>query len=156
MKTKGCKLNACSPFSYNQASNHSRLGGGKAQSHAGPVFAAGLIHHGIILNKDVRFFRDTHADCAGSCRHVGRGCRSQVIGTTANTNACVEFLILQLLSKSFVEYFATIPKACGFEAATRFTPILLGGSLIPTVVYRDGDGFLRLNAYVSVSYLRQK
>jgi hypothetical protein len=30
---------------------------------------------------------------------------------------------------------ATIPKACGFEAATRFASILLGGSLIPIVVY---------------------
>jgi hypothetical protein len=28
----------------------------------------------------------------------------------------------------------TIPKACGFEAATRFQPILLGGSLIPIAV----------------------
>jgi len=37
--------------------------------------------------------------------------------------------------------FSTIPKACGFEAATRFTSNLLGGSLIPIVVYRDGDGF---------------
>jgi len=37
--------------------------------------------------------------------------------------------------------FSTIPKACGFEAATRFPSILLGGSLIPIVVYRDGDGF---------------
>jgi len=37
--------------------------------------------------------------------------------------------------------FATIPKACGFEAATRFPSILSGGSLIPIVVYRDGDGF---------------
>jgi len=27
------------------------------------------------------------------------------------------------------------------EAATRFTSILPGGSLIPIVVYRDGDGF---------------
>ena len=35
----------------------------------------------------------------------------------------------------------TIPKAYGFEAATRFTSILLGGSLIPIVVYRDGDAF---------------
>jgi len=37
--------------------------------------------------------------------------------------------------------FSTIPKACGFEVATRFPSILLGGSLIPIVVYRDGDGF---------------
>jgi hypothetical protein len=33
-----------------------------------------------------------------------------------------------------------IPKACGFEAATLFSIILLGGSLIPIVVYWDGDG----------------
>jgi len=31
--------------------------------------------------------------------------------------------------------FSTIPKAFGFEAATRFPSILLGGSLIPIVVY---------------------
>ncbi len=37
--------------------------------------------------------------------------------------------------------FATIPKAYGFEAATHFPLILLGGSLIPIVVYWDGDGF---------------
>ncbi len=37
--------------------------------------------------------------------------------------------------------FSTIPKACGFEDATRFPSILLGGSLIPIVVYWDGDGF---------------
>ena len=37
--------------------------------------------------------------------------------------------------------FTTIPKACGFEAATRFTSILSGGSLIPIVVHRDGDDF---------------
>jgi len=37
--------------------------------------------------------------------------------------------------------FSTIPKACGFEDATRFPSILLGGSLIPIVVNRDGDGF---------------
>ena len=37
--------------------------------------------------------------------------------------------------------FATILKACGFEAATHFPLILLGGSLIPIVVHRDGDGF---------------
>jgi len=35
----------------------------------------------------------------------------------------------------------TIPKACGFEAATRFYQSGSGGSLIPIVVYRDGDGF---------------
>jgi hypothetical protein len=51
--------------------------------------------------------------------------------------------------------FATIPKACGpstslrtvFEAATLYTSILLGGSLIPIVVYWDGDGFSWLNTY---------
>ena len=37
--------------------------------------------------------------------------------------------------------FASIPKAYGFEAATHFPLTLLGGSLIPIVVYRDGDGF---------------
>ena len=37
--------------------------------------------------------------------------------------------------------FASIPKAYGFEAATHFPSILWGGSLIPIVVYRDGDGF---------------
>ena len=37
--------------------------------------------------------------------------------------------------------FATIPKAYGFEAATHYLFTLLGGSLIPIVVYRDGDGF---------------
>ncbi len=31
--------------------------------------------------------------------------------------------------------FATIPKAYGFEAATHFPLTLLGGSLIPIVVY---------------------
>jgi hypothetical protein len=30
--------------------------------------------------------------------------------------------------------FSTIPKACGFEDATRFPSILLGGNLIPIVV----------------------
>ena len=37
--------------------------------------------------------------------------------------------------------FASIPKAYGVEAATHFPLSLLGGSLIPIVVYRDGDGF---------------
>ncbi len=37
--------------------------------------------------------------------------------------------------------FATIPKAYGFEAATHFPSILLGGSLIPIVVYWDEDDF---------------
>jgi hypothetical protein len=37
--------------------------------------------------------------------------------------------------------FVSIPKAYGFEAATHFPLNLLGGSLIPIVVYRDGDGF---------------
>ena len=45
--------------------------------------------------------------------------------------------------------FATIPKlklryaVFKLEAATRFPSILVGGSLIPIVVYRDGDGFNR-------------
>jgi hypothetical protein len=38
--------------------------------------------------------------------------------------------------------FSTIPKACGFEAATRFPSILLGGSLIPIVVC--GEAILAL------------
>ena len=33
------------------------------------------------------------------------------------------------------------------EAATRFLPILLGGSLIPIVVDRDGDGFSMAKHY---------
>jgi hypothetical protein len=37
---------------------------------------------------------------------------------------------------------ATIPKACGFEAATRFTSNILGGSLIPIVVIGMGMAFL--------------
>ena len=37
--------------------------------------------------------------------------------------------------------FASIPKASGYEAATHFPLILLCGSLIPIVVYWDGDGF---------------
>jgi len=49
--------------------------------------------------------------------------------------------------------FAAIPKACGFEAATRFPSILLlGGSLIPIVVYRDGDGF-SLAKYIFIAGL---
>jgi len=39
--------------------------------------------------------------------------------------------------------FATIPKACGFEAATQITSILLGGSLIPIVVIGMGMAFSR-------------
>jgi hypothetical protein len=35
----------------------------------------------------------------------------------------------------------TIPKACGLEAATRFQPILLGGSLIPIAVIGMGMAF---------------
>jgi hypothetical protein len=50
-----------------------------------------------------------------------------------------------VFSRSLI--FATIPKACGFEAATLSTSILLGGSLIPIVVYWDGDGFSWLNTY---------
>jgi hypothetical protein len=42
---------------------------------------------------------------------------------------------------SLLLVFSTIPKAFGFEAATRFTSVALGGSLILIVVYRDGDGF---------------
>jgi hypothetical protein len=43
--------------------------------------------------------------------------------------------------------FVTIPKAYGFEVATRFQSILMGGSLISIVVYRDGDGFSWPNSY---------
>jgi len=38
----------------------------------------------------------------------------------------------------------TIPKTCGFEAATQFSFVLLGDSFIPIVFYRDGDGFIVL------------
>ena len=38
---------------------------------------------------------------------------------------------------------ATIPKACGFEAATRFSPILIGWQPHPDCRYRDGDGSFR-------------
>ena len=43
--------------------------------------------------------------------------------------------------------FSTIPKACGFEAATRFPSFLLGGSLIPIVVCGEavcGEAILAL------------
>jgi len=43
--------------------------------------------------------------------------------------------------------FATIPKACGFEAATHFPSILLGGSLIPIVVIGMGMVLPWLNTY---------
>ena len=33
------------------------------------------------------------------------------------------------------------------EAATRFPSIIASGSLIPIVVYRDGDGYSWLNTY---------
>jgi len=49
----------------------------------------------------------------------------------------------------------TIPKAYGFEAATRhpFTLTLSCGSLIPIVFYRDGDGFpLAIRILKSASY----
>ena len=36
---------------------------------------------------------------------------------------------------------ATIPKACGFEAATHFASVLVGGSLIPIVVIGMGMDF---------------
>jgi len=44
---------------------------------------------------------------------------------------------------SLTMVFATIPKACGFEAATQITSILLGGSLIPIVVIGMGMAFSR-------------
>jgi hypothetical protein len=40
-----------------------------------------------------------------------------------------------------VQPLAAIPKACGFEAATRFASILPGGSLIPIVVIGMGMAF---------------
>jgi len=43
--------------------------------------------------------------------------------------------------------FATIPKTCGFGAATRFTSILLGGSLIPIGIIGMGMALPRLNTY---------
>ena len=43
--------------------------------------------------------------------------------------------------------FSTIPKAFGFEAATRFPSILLGGSLIPIVVIGMGMALPWLNTY---------
>jgi len=42
---------------------------------------------------------------------------------------------------------ATIPKAWGFEAATRFKSTLMGGSLIPIVVIGMGMALTRLNTY---------
>ena len=40
---------------------------------------------------------------------------------------------------------ATIPKAFGFEAATRFASIILGGSLISIIVIGMGMAFPWLN-----------
>ena len=45
--------------------------------------------------------------------------------------------------------FATIPKACGFEAATRFPSILMSGSLIPIVVIGMGMALPWLNTYLT-------
>jgi hypothetical protein len=45
---------------------------------------------------------------------------------------------------------AAIPKACGFEAATHFASILLGGSLFPIVVIVMGMAFLWLNTYLTL------
>ena len=50
---------------------------------------------------------------------------------------------MYLLSRNLT--FATIPKACGFEAATRFPSILLGGSLIPIVTIGMGMALTLLN-----------
>jgi hypothetical protein len=50
-----------------------------------------------------------------------------------------------MFSRPFV--FSTIPKACGFEAATRFTLILSCGSLIPIVVIGMGMVLPWLNTY---------
>ena len=41
----------------------------------------------------------------------------------------------------------TIPKACGFEAATRFATILLRGSLIPIVFIGMGMALTWPNTY---------
>jgi hypothetical protein len=41
----------------------------------------------------------------------------------------------------------TIPKACGFEAATQISSILLSGSLIPIVVIGMGMALPWLNTY---------
>jgi len=45
-----------------------------------------------------------------------------------------------------------IPKACGFEAATHFASVLLGGSLIPIVVIGMGMDF-SLAKHVILSHL---
>jgi hypothetical protein len=50
-----------------------------------------------------------------------------------------------VLSRDLI--FATIPKACGFEAATRFTSTRMGGSLIPIVVIGMGMALTWLNTY---------
>ena len=47
---------------------------------------------------------------------------------------------------------AAIPKACGFEAATRFASVFLGDSLIPIVVIWMGMDF-SLAKHVILSYL---
>jgi hypothetical protein len=39
--------------------------------------------------------------------------------------------------------FTTIPKACGFEAATHYLSILLSGNLIPIVVIGMGMALQR-------------
>ena len=44
---------------------------------------------------------------------------------------------------SWTIVFATIPKACGVEAATQIPSILLGGSLIPIVVCGEAVPALR-------------
>jgi hypothetical protein len=48
--------------------------------------------------------------------------------------------------------FATIPKACGFEAATHFPSILLGGSLIPIAVIGMGMVLPWLNTYYMIGH----
>jgi hypothetical protein len=50
--------------------------------------------------------------------------------------------------------FLTIPKACGFEAATRFTSTLIGGSLILIVVIGMGMALTAFGFRLCVYYHR--
>jgi hypothetical protein len=76
------------------------------------------------------------------------GCENRVCHSRAGGNPDFSFWppALYLFSRRLT--FATIPKACGFEAATLSPSILLCGSLIPIVVYlpkarpRRGWGWL--------------
>ena len=42
----------------------------------------------------------------------------------------------------------TVERWAKLEAATRFLSTTVGGSLIPIVVYRDGDGFSQQNTFI--------